>query len=85
MKRLIVTMNKLLKDYTNELGLEDELTLEQLIESHRYLRKEVDKLFFNELNATDILRKHRETSDDWIRLSDLQKMNVKELFQTILK
>ena len=79
-------MNNLLKNYSEEIGLYNEMTIEALIESHRHLRnlnqihhkewlKELEKgREIGRIQAEIFVKEH-----EWISVERLKSMTVAEL------
>jgi hypothetical protein len=70
----------MLKEYAIELGI-DHLSLETLIDSHRYLRSELEKM----MNIESAAKISPPTKSSGFSAEQLKNMTVKELIDLFIK
>ncbi len=79
-------MNELLLAYSKEIDFREPMTLEELIESHRNLRK-VNRTYHErwneEVNAAVNARVSVTINNQYVLWSDLEKMTLVEIAERI--
>ena len=84
-----MTDKELLEAYTIELMLNEPLTLQELINSHRTIRQEYGDMWRNRLEVLSEARQLgyeqglRKVTEDFVSWDDLSKMTITEIVKKL--